>query len=691
MITRQSVLCFAAVCTLIPGLGVSSDLGITGLIDTPTARMRADGEFAASISKQPLVDIYSLNYQATPWLETTFRYAAFTEYGHYDRSYEAKLKLLSESEKFPEIAIGIRDLLGTGNFGTEYVVFSKAYGALDVSLGIGWGRFADGGRFRNPLTYISSGFEEREADLGLEDTGQLRTSSLFSGEKVGIFGGVSYAIPGSDLRLLAEYNPDQYRFEQERGGFDASEISEFSFGAEWEALPGVVLAGSHQFGKEWAFRIESKINSAYLPEPYPVPYFVSSLDSHNQNEAVGENRFNNWYSSLHYDMSQSGLALREASRNTGRTEVSIVVSNLDFAITSDAVNHALTLSELHLPLSYRVVNLVINKGDMQPITIRYQRQRTPDNGWAIGSSNSIELLAGREIDPSDLKTNFQNGHLGFTADLGTRFQIMDPHNPLRHQVFLRLGLTSSLGRGWRLRSSYVLNIDNNFDEITRSSDSVLPHVRSDVDRYLKEGASGLGHFYLNRQDNLSGDVFYRLYGGVLEEMYSGVGAEILYQPFRSRLAYGFSANWVKQRGYDKSFSHLDYDTVTAFASVYWATPWYNYDVAIHMGRFLAKDVGSKFEIRRTFDNGWSIGAWATLTDVPFEEFGEGSFDKGIRIQVPLHSLSGSNSRSSYRTAIRSIQRDGGQMLENFTGLLWYELRETRYDMFDRTRARMIPR
>ena len=72
-------------------------------------------------------------------------------------------------------------------------------------------------------------------------------------------------------------------------------------------------------------------------------------------------------------------------------------------------------------------------------------------------------------------------------------------------------------------------------------------------------------------------------------MYSGYGGEVLYQPYQSRLAYGLSANWVQQRDYDKSFRHLDYKTTTAFASIYWASPFHNFDVAVHVGRYLAKD------------------------------------------------------------------------------------------------------
>ncbi len=119
--------------------------------------------------------------------------------------------------------------------------------------------------------------------------------------------------------------------------------------------------------------------------------------------------------------------------------------------------------------------------------------------------------------------------------------------------------------------------------------------------------------------------------------------------------------------------------VTGFASAYWATPWYNYDAAIHVGRYLAKDVGATLDLRRTFRNGWQVGVFATLTDVPFDVFGEGSFDKGFYFQVPLDGIFGDAGRSKVSTRVRPVQRDGGQRLEDYSGNIFWDLREARYD------------
>jgi Exopolysaccharide biosynthesis protein YbjH len=53
-----------------------------------------------------------------------------------------------------------------------------------------------------------------------------------------------------------------------------------------------------------------------------------------------------------------------------------------------------------------------------------------------------------------------------------------------------------------------------------------------------------------------------------------------------------------------------------------------------------------------------------LTNVPFSKFGEGSFDKGIRIVIPLEWALPIGSTTTYEMDLRPIQRDGGQPLEN---------------------------
>ena len=102
--------------------------------------------------------------------------------------------------------------------------------------------------------------------------------------------------------------------------------------------------------------------------------------------------------------------------------------------------------------------------------------------------------------------------------------------------------------------------------------------------------------------------------------------------------------------------------VTGHASVYWDTPYNDWNIALHAGRYLAGDWGGTLEVKRRFPNGWEVGAFATLTDVPFDEFGEGSFDKGITLAIPFDWGLPRDTQSKGALTIRPIQRDGGARL-----------------------------
>ena len=112
-------------------------------------------------------------------------------------------------------------------------------------------------------------------------------------------------------------------------------------------------------------------------------------------------------------------------------------------------------------------------------------------------------------------------------------------------------------------------------------------------------------------------------------MYGGAGGELLYSPYKQRWALGVNVNAVKQREFERNLKFRDYETLTAHISAYYASPFYNVDMAVHVGRYLAKDRGYTLEARRTFDSGFSLGAFFTRTNVSAEDFGEESFDKGL--------------------------------------------------------------
>ena len=679
-------LLLAIFCAALAKPLVASDFGVKGLIDIPTARMSADGTLTTTAAVQSRTNSYSITYQATPWLEGTFRYTGFNNFFHYDRNYEAKVRLLPEQKYLPQLALGIRDLVGTGVYGSEYLVASKKYGNFDVTVGMGWGRLSGKGDFNNPFINLSDSFEVRDGFDGVG--GEFSTGMFFSGKKAGLFGGVSYQLESLPLSVMLEYNPDQYGYESARGGLRPK--SPLSAAIKWDAAPGLSLSLSRQHQQEWGIELSAALDTKLVSPRRATPRFTSSLDMAPQDLPPQINP-RDWYDTLLYDVERSGLLLLEASIEDNSHTAVLVIRNRDYAVWVDAVAKMTVLADLHLPSSVNTFRFVIEEEGHRVKSVQMRRPSLAYGQNKELMERQISILPGRKLMRAQHKTDFAQNKLFFDINLATRFQFFDPDNPARYQLYANVKMDLMLPRSWELRSAYGVDITNNFDESNRiNSDSILPHVRSDIVKYLIEGDSGLNSLFLQKRGTAYKNLHYRVFGGVLEEMYSGVGGEVLYQPFQSRLAYGLSANWVRQRDYVKTFKHLDYQTTTAFASVYWASPFYNFDVAVHAGKYLAKDIGATLEVRRSFSNGWMVGLWATITDVPFDDFGEGSFDKGMFFKIPFDALLGRNTRGSYSTQVRPIQRDGGQRLENFSGNIWWDTRNARYDAFSELTERMLP-
>jgi len=67
--------------------------------------------------------------------------------------------------------------------------------------------------------------------------------------------------------------------------------------------------------------------------------------------------------------------------------------------------------------------------------------------------------------------------------------------------------------------------------------------------------------------------------------------------------------------------------------------------------------------------------------VSFDDFGEGSFDKGIRIEIPLGWAIGRPTQKSTKMVVRPILRDGGARL-NVDGRLYDFVRDYHSDRLD---------
>ena len=80
------------------------------------------------------------------------------------------------------------------------------------------------------------------------------------------------------------------------------------------------------------------------------------------------------------------------------------------------------------------------------------------------------------------------------------------------------------------------------------------------------------------------------------------------------------------------------------------------------GKYLAKDSGVTVNLSKSFKSGFTLGFFATKTDISSEEFGEGSFDKGIYFSIPLDVVSSKYQKNNAKFIWRNLTKDGGAML-----------------------------
>jgi hypothetical protein len=681
-----------------------NDFGVGGMLDIPSARMQEENTFTTTYSRKDVADIYTIGFQAGERLETSFRYTIFNARevspipgtrcqaealfcdGVRDRSFEVRYRLLDETRTMPAVVVGIRDLLGTGEWGAEYFVASKRFGNLDLTLGVGWGRFGERGVASNPLTQLSDKFRNRQTEF--PGGGRFALDAYFRGEEIGVFGGLRYSVPGMPLELVAAYTSDSY--ERERAFGTIPDASPLSYGVEWLATPGVRLGLSWQQGNSLALKISAALDAgAESPRKTPNGFGTSS----GLTPAAELDRGADWWTRFVVDAETSGLLVHEMAIEQDAIDqgtMHLRFSNGVYQVEADAIRRIFNLVDQYAPTTVDRLVLTGTTLGMPAYSVTYTRPPLDRLPVFAAAARPIEVGPPQKIlDPDKVREySYPNGE--WNLGLNGRAYLFDPEFPLLYQLALRVRGDVDFGGGWGATGIWMQNLKSQFGRIAREGESKLPPVRTDLKNYLQQGESGIDQLVLTKRGKLAEDIYYQAYGGMLEEMYSGVGIDMLWRRVNSNLAFGANLNAVVQRDFDKKWGVRDYRTVTGHVSAYWVTPFRDVDVAIHAGRYLARDVGATLEIQKRFANGWSIGAFATLTDVPFSVFGEGAFDKGLIFNIPFDLYSTKNTRGSYRTILRSINRDGGRMLDHWPGSLWENMRSTNGDRLYRNVDRMIP-
>lgn len=645
-----------------------STYGTPGLIDMPTGEVFPDGQLSVTTSYFNDAQKYTLSFQISPRMFGSFRYSILDKFdagsrNRYDRSFDFGYLLMEESNLRPSVVVGLRDFGGTGLYGSEYVAATKHFmdDRLALTGGIGWGRLGSYGGFTNPLSILSDAFETRgDGPTNISEVGRLETDQWFRGDAA-LFGGVAYQV-NDRLTLKAEYSSDAYEAESDRIGFDHK--TPFNAALSYGFKNGAEVSVYALHGSEIGIMGSIPITPQKPKYPSGIEEAPPTLMPRQTQAALSwdANSVRQKDSSLSMALKDQGITLEGITIEGDTATVRFV--NGRYPAEAQALGRAARVLANQLPADINTFRLeaMANGVTTSRTTLRRSDLESLeydlDGSWRSFARADFEDAAHSEAAP--IAGIYPKFNWRITPYLDP--SLFDPDNPVRADFGVQAAASLEPARGLVFSAAVRQPVAGNLDTSTRPSNSVLPHVRTDSAEYAKQSDLEIKY--------LTAEYFFRpgknLYGratvGYLETMYGGVSGEVLWKPVNGPLALGAELNYVKKRDFDQMFGFQDYDIVTGHASAYYDFG-RGYLGQLDVGRYLAGDYGATFSVDREFDNGFRVGAFFTLTDVSFDDFGEGSFDKGIRFSVPVDWLTGAATQGGYGTTIRPVVRDGGARLD----------------------------
>ena len=579
--------------------------GVIGLINMPTARFYDEQSHGLTIYDGTPDQKITLSSSPYDWLEASLFYTNIQglpypgyEYQDYkDKGFNVKLRL-KEQGNFPAVAIGVMDIAGTGLYSSEYIITSYGINNIDMHFGLGWGTL-NGSKdtIKNPLGYISDNFKNRPTETEGQG-GQFQPSRYFSGQTASPFYGVSYALNERTLFKIEKdttLTTDTLDYKKAK--------SNYSVGIDYTLNENFVVGFSVERGSTASLKFIYKSSPKTSYQKYKYQNQEQNINNEDQ------------YQNLITNLERNGIGVNkviETANSIGLELTQFTHSNLQ--VVEEIIKQAGKDSgiEKDIKKNLKIVNLdAITEFDdsfEDNSNLIYEREKKSQFNTKTGLKFR-PFIASRE--------EFFKGALLLEND--SEYIILD-------NLMLNVNLKYSLA--------------DNFDDLRYPPLNTFPaQVRSDIKQYLKNMDEGIliGRAQIDYFISPHKDHHLMFTGGILEDMFSGFGFEYLYFKNDTNYSVGFELFNVKKRDYDWGFGTLDYQNVTGHLNFHYR----NYglipfDMKLSYGEYLAGDVGTTIELSRSYDNGMVFGVFASNTDVSEEQFGEGSFDKGIFFNIPIY-------------------------------------------------------
>lgn len=597
--------------------------GIVGLINMPTARFYGESVGGSTFYYGQPDQKITISSSPYDWMEASFFYTNINnkEYGsgfsqdYKDKGFNIKLRVKEEG-RFPSLAVGANDFAGTGFYSSEYIVSSYGYSNFDFHFGLGWGSMNGSNALKNPFIYLDDSFAFRPTDFA-DEGGQVNLSQYYSDKSISPFYGLAYAL---NKKIIFKYERDSTR-NPGKVGYERFETRN-SFAIDYNFNNNITLGLAFERGNYASLKFSYK-KKAYNKKK--TSSFVKKEPS---------NRAENKYDTLIQSLNANGIGVNKILENNTSIGLELTqFSHPSLEVLNSIVASSAAESNIKKPIykNYKIADL----DAYSEFENEYEKnsnllyERSPSRNF--NTKNSITLrpfLASRE---GFLK-------LALLAENNSEYIISD-------SLFFSTNLKMSI---W-----------DNFDDLyVPAKDIYLYQVRSDIKNYLNNFNNGpiIGRAQLDYHATPKKNNHIMVSAGILEEMFSGVGVEYLYFDPVKNYALGFEVFNVTKRDYKMRFGHKDYNTNTGFLNAYYRNYGYiPFDAKFSYGRYLGGDKGFTADFYRSFPNGVKFGVFATFTDVSSENFGEGSFDKGIYFNFPFAS-------STLNYTWRPLTKDPGARL-----------------------------
>ncbi|RJG02051.1 phosphatase PAP2 family protein [Noviherbaspirillum sedimenti] len=664
--------------------------GQTGYINMPSAAVAADGSFSLGYSYDSPYGALWVTSTFLPFLEVTGRYVSITgipgfsndpnafggKYGRYkDKVIDTKLQLLEESGWRPAFALGITDVFGTGLFKGQYAVASKTFGVnrnLEASIGYG----------------------NQRPD--------------------GVFAGVRWqpqSLP--NWALVAEYDANDYPKDFRAAATSAGQREKGpSVGVEYRWGWLGVQAARHRDHSSLNAYVSIPFGAReFIPKVYEPPYYQPK-------HARPRPTLEQWRNDPAHGAAMIDVLGKQDYKNI-RVELKghtlhLALTNSRISNLGRAVGRATRIALAFAPAELRSIHVTYTRLE-QPVATyeffdldkladyldgRIPRQAFLENVLLRYPNPDDMLQADREGVLVGVKDNtgleVRTVHEGESIQLisedreANRFKLApklgfffnDPSGALRYEVAAAANYNKRLGNGLYLSGAMGLKLIENVSDVKQPSNSLLPHVRTDVAEYKRGNRLKLHRLLVNQYMMPAERWYARVSGGLYEEMYRGVGAQVLYLPKDSRWAVDLTVDALQQRDFQGWFGKNSYQTMTALGALHYRLP-YDMTATARAGRFLAKDEGVRMELKRRFQSGIEVGFWYTRTNgrditspgTPSSPY----YDKGIFLSIPLRSMLPSDTQAGAGMAISPWTRDVGQMVAS-PGDLYDMVEDSRRDM-----------